>query len=326
MTSTLGAPSLDHQCILGSSNLTQVQLDLNLLTALDALLEEGSVGGAADRLHVSAPAMSRTLARIRRATGDQILVRTGRRMVPTPRAQALRADVHAVVVRAELLLRPEGDLDLDTLARTFTLQCHDAVFDAIGPRLLQVVAASAPHVSLRLLAEAPVDTHELRRGEIDLAIGSAAPTLPDVAAETLDHRRLVAAVRSGHPLVQREVDVTAYAGADHLLVSRRGRLHDVIDDRLAALGLHRRVVASAPTTSSALLLASHTDLVVALPEGAGEPLVSKLELRTFPIPLDLPTVPVIMSWHHRYDDDRGHRWLRELVRELLRPAAPLDPG
>ena len=103
-----------------------MQLDLNLLTALDALLEEESVTGAAERLHLSAPAMSRSLGRLRRATGDQILVRNGRIMRPTPRAVALRAEVRALVLRSREVLTPEAPLDLAALRRTFTLRAHDA--------------------------------------------------------------------------------------------------------------------------------------------------------------------------------------------------------
>ena len=163
------------QCMFGTASITQMQLDLNLLTALDALLEEGSVAGAADRLHLSAPAMSRQLGRIRRSTGDQILVRTGRTMTPTPHALAVRAEVHALVQRANGVLSPERELDLATLERTFTLQWHDAVLTAIGPSLLATVQAQAPGVRLRLLAEARTDTNDLRHGQVDLEIGSAEP-------------------------------------------------------------------------------------------------------------------------------------------------------
>src|SRR5919199_290295 len=104
-----------------------MQLDLNLLTALDALLEEGSVTGAAERLRLSAPAVSRTLGRIRRLTGDDILVRTGRTMTPTPYALAVREQVGDLVRQANAVLAPRRELDLATLTRTFTLRCHDAI-------------------------------------------------------------------------------------------------------------------------------------------------------------------------------------------------------
>lgn len=135
-----------------------MQLDLNLLTALDALLEEGSVGGAAARLHVTAPAMSRSLGRIRKATGDQILVRTGRSMVPTTRALAMRAQVHALVQQAHQLLSAQQELDLAALERVFTVRWHDALTAACGTALFTAVHRQAPGVQLRLSPEPGTDT------------------------------------------------------------------------------------------------------------------------------------------------------------------------
>lgn len=301
-----------------------MQLDLNLLTALDALLEEGSVAGAAARLHLSAPAMSRTLGRIRRVTGDRILVRTGRTMTPTPYALAVREEVHALVQHVHAVLAPERDLDLDTLERTFTLRCHDAITTAIGPGLLAAVRDQAPGVALRLLAEATTDTNDLRHGRVDLAIGSAEAVFPDIRLETIGHDRLVIAVRPDHPFVHGELTVERYARAHHTTVSRRGRLRDPIDDALEARGLRRRVVAAAPTSAAALHFVRESDMVVAVPEYVCRPMVSALGLRTVPIPLDLPPVPIIHAWHQRYDGDKAHAWLRGHVRETLR--AVYRPG
>jgi DNA-binding transcriptional LysR family regulator len=118
-----------------------MRLDLNLLTALDALLEEGSVAGAAQRLHLSSPAMSRTLTRIRRATDDAILVRTGRSMTPTPYAIAIRANVRRLVEQAHAVLSPQRDVDPASLDRTFHLRWHDALTELAGPTLLTAVRA-----------------------------------------------------------------------------------------------------------------------------------------------------------------------------------------
>jgi len=294
-----------------------MHLDLNLLTALDALLEEGSVSGAAARLYLSEPAMSRTLGRIRRATGDQILVRTGRTMTPTPHALALRGEVHTLVQHAYAVLAPAHELDLATLERTFTLRCHDAITTALGPPLLATLQSHAPGVALRLLAEASTDTNDLRHGQIDLEIGSAEPSLPEISFETIGHARLVVAVRPDHPLTDGDLTIDRYAQARHIIVSRRGRLHDPIDDALAARGLRRRVVAAAPTSTAALHIVRHSDLVVVVPAYICRPSVSTLGLRTLPLPLVAPPVAINQAWHHRYDADQAHTWLRGQVRDIL---------
>ncbi|WP_329347778.1 LysR family transcriptional regulator [Streptomyces sp. NBC_01261] len=295
-----------------------MQLDLNLLAALDALLEEGSVQGAAARLHVTSPAMSRSLGRIRKATGDQILVRTGRHMTPTTRALAMRTQVHALVQQAHHLLSAQTELDLARLERVFTVRWHDALTTTCGTALIAAVHRQAPGVQLRLTAEPGDDTPELRRGEVDLASSAGPPSLPDIRHRLIGHDRLVLAVRPDHTLTQQPVTPERYAAADHLTVSRRGLLHNRIDDALNTLGHKRRVIASAPTTATALQLARDTDLVVTLPDAATRSTRNQLGLTTLPVPLDLPEVPLHLLWHQRHDNDPAHTWLRETATQTLR--------
>ncbi|MEW1691453.1 LysR family transcriptional regulator [Streptomyces sp. NPDC091265] len=302
-----------------------MQLDLNLLTALDALLEEGSVAGAAARLHVTSPAMSRSLGRIRKATGDQILVRTGRSMVPTTRALAMRAQVHVLVQQAHHLLSAQQELDLAALDRVFTVRWHDALTTACGTALATAVHRQAPGVRLRLSAEPGTDDAELRRGEVDLESSSSAPAIPDIRHHLVGKDRLVAAVRPGHPLTEGPLSLERYAATEHLTVSRRGSLRDPIDDALTAQGLERRVVAAGPTAAFALQLARDSDLVVTLPDAVTRTAREQLGLVTLLPPLPLPGVPLYLLWHQRYDDDRAHTWLRglatETVQELFVPPA-----
>ncbi|MFB6821666.1 LysR substrate-binding domain-containing protein [Streptomyces virginiae] len=295
-----------------------MQLDLNLLTALDALLEEGSVAGAAARLHVTSPAMSRSLGRIRKATGDQILVRTGRSMVPTTRALAMRAEVHALVQQAHHLLSAQRELDLAALERVFTVRWHDALTAACGTTLIGAVHRRAPGVRLRLSAEPGTDDAELRRGEVDLESSAGAPTLPDIRHRLVGRDRLIVAVRPGHPLTEGTLDLERYAAAEHVTVSRRGSLRDPVDDALTAHGRERRVVAAGPTTAFALQLALDTDLVVTLPDAVTRTARDRLGLVTLSPPLPLPDVPLYLLWHQRYDDDRAHTWLRDLATETVR--------
>ncbi|WP_199565561.1 LysR family transcriptional regulator [Spongiactinospora rosea] len=292
-------------------------MDLNLLTALDALLEENSVAGAAERLNLSAPAMSRTLGRIRRIMGDQILVRTGRTMIPTPHALAIRDEVHHLVQQARGLLQREHELDLAHLNRVFSVRGHDAVTAVIGPGLTTAFREQAPGVSIRLLAEATTDTNELRHGRVDLEIGSTEPALPEISHVTVGHDRLVAAVGPGHPLATGDLTAERFAGADHIIVSRRGRLKDPLDDLLKQRGLRRRVVASVPSSTAGLYMAAGNELVVAVPEHMCAPTIGMLGLRVRPLPFDLPPVPIIMAWHQRYDNDRAHMWLRDRIRDAL---------
>jgi DNA-binding transcriptional LysR family regulator len=301
-----------------------VHVDLNQLMALDALLEENSVAAAADRLHLSPPAMSRTLSRIRRATGDDILVRAGRTMTPTPRALELREETRELVRRATAVLTPPRTLDLDTLDRVFTIRSHDALAAALAPPLTAVLGAAAPGVQIRLLAEPSADVADLARGHTDLEIGASGPSRPEIAAETIGTDHMAVIFRAGHQLADGELTSERLAAASHVTVSRRGRLHGVIDDALAERGLTRRVVASLPTSSAALDLAACTDLVTTVAEQVCRPVWTRLGLLARAFPFAVPAVPLILTWHHRNDTDPAHTWLRAQVRHALHTI--LDTG
>ena len=292
-------------------------LDLNLLVALDVLLEEQSVQGAARRLHLSEPAMSRTLGRIRKALGDPVLVRAGRRMVPTPHALAVRAEVSAVVERARALFAPGRGTDLRAVSRTFTIIGHDALAALYGARLLARAAAEAPGIRIRFLAESHVDAPVLRQGTADLEIGVIDSTAPEVHHELLYEDRMVGVVRAGHPLLEGELTPERFAGeAGHLIVSRRGKLHGPVDAALAELGLERRVVGTVGTFPASLFVLRDTDLIGLISYWT-VPLAATLGLVVFDVPLRLPALKLGLAWHPRHDADPAHAWLRACVRELL---------
>lgn len=299
-------------------------VDLNLIEALDALLTENSVTRAAERLHTSAPAMSRSLARLRRAFGDPLLVRAGRDLVPTPRALELRGEVNAVAARARALFAPSRDADPRTAVRMFDLQVSDMLSTTFVPSLIDDLKAQAPGISLRLRPESVEDVPALREGLVDLQIGIIRPGDPEIRSETLGTQTLVGAVRAEHPLATKAVTPRRFAAADHIVVSRRGRAHGPIDQRLAEQGLRRRVVAVVPTFANALFMARATDAVCVAPAGLGRPMLDILGLRTFPIPLDLPVLTLDMAWHPRNHHDRTHRLLRDRTRRLMTAAGGAD--
>ncbi|HET6355632.1 LysR family transcriptional regulator [Streptomyces sp.] len=296
--------------------VTQSSLDLNLLVALDVLLDESSVSGAAARLHLSEPAMSRALGRIRKALGDPVLVRAGRTMVPTPHALAIRGEVRAVVEQARGIFTAGGQVDLRALSRTFTVLAHDTLAAAFGAALFARVGAEAPGVRLRFLMESHVDAPALREGVADLEAGVIDTRSPEVHVEHLFDDRMLGVVRPGHPLLRGRLTPERFAAADHLIVSRRGRMQGPIDTALAELGLTRRVVGSVGTYPSSLFILLGSDLV-GLVATRARPLTDTLGLETFEIPLPLPTLPFGLAWHPRNDADPAHAWLRACARELL---------
>src|SRR5690349_16627861 len=207
--------------------------DLNLLVTLDVLLREGSVARAAERLRLSPSAMSRALARLRAATGDPLLVRAGRGLVPTPRALELRARVSQLVQDAEAVLRPTDKIDIKQLVRTFTLRTSEGFVETFGPGLLERVSTDAPRVRLRFLQKAHKDSNPLREGNVDLETGVVDnATGPEVRAQALFRDRLVGVVRAGHPLSKGRITPARYASGKHISVSRGGPDTEPIDEAL----------------------------------------------------------------------------------------------
>lgn len=299
----------------------QPTVDLNLLLALDVLLREGSVTAAADKLHLSVPAMSRTLGRIRKAFGDPILVRSGRGLVPTPRALALREGVSALVEQAQALLSVGARLDPATLDREFTVLSNESMASTHGAALISAVRAAAPGVRLRFLAEGHQDTAALREGSLDLEIGVFGALPPELRVQALTTEHLVVVMRAGHPLARRPLTPARFAAAEHLGVSRRGRVAGPLDTALAELGLTRRVAATAPTFGAALAMVRHTDLITLAPAQHAAALGPALGLTHLDSPVPLEPVPVAMAWHRRFEADPAHRWLREQAAAVFRSSA-----
>jgi len=294
--------------------------DLNLLATLAVLLAEGNVARAAERLRLSPSAMSRQLARLRQTTGDPLLVRAGRGLVPTPRALELRDRADALVQEVESVLRPARTLDLARLERTFTLRTRDGFVENFGPALIARVAAQAPGVRLRFMPKPDKDNAPLRDGSVDLETGVVGQrTGPEMRAQALLRDRFVGVVRAAHPLARGRVTPARYARCEHIVVSRRGEDRTAIDDALDSLGLARRVVTIVDAFASALALARETSLVASVPEQHTGRL--RAGMHTFELPLALPAFTVSLLWHPRMHADPAHRWLRDCVREVCTQAA-----
>lgn len=289
--------------------------DLNLLVTLDVVLAEGNVARAARRLGLSPSAMSRALARLRTATGDPLLVRAGRGLVPTPRAMELRDRAGQIVQEAVALLRPAAEPDLGTLARTFTLGTREGFVENFGAALVARVASDAPRVRLRFVERTGKDSTSLRDGSVDLATGAIGSGIsPEVRVQAIFRDHFVGVVRTGHALVRGRVTPERLAAAHHVLVSQRGAERTQVDDALEAIGLARTVATIVSSFSTALALARASDLVAIVPERHTGSLRSGMH--TFTVPLALPGITVSMLWHPRMHADPAHQWLRRCIREV----------
>jgi DNA-binding transcriptional LysR family regulator len=291
--------------------------DLNLLVTLDVLLAEGSVARAAKRLRLSPSAMSRALARLRQTTGDPLLVRAGRGLVPTRRALELRERVGQLVQDGQAALRPVDKLNLKQLVRTFTLRTSEGFVESFGPGLIARVSKEAPGVRLRFMQKPDRESTPLRDGSVDLETGVVGTmTGPEVRTQALFRDRFIGVVRKKHPLSRGKITPARYVAGGHILVSRQGFDKGPIDEALESLGLQRQIVTVVGGFATALALARSSDLIATVPERHTKALHAGMH--SFPLPVPMPEITVSLLWHPRLDADPAHRWLRGCVRDACK--------
>jgi DNA-binding transcriptional LysR family regulator len=297
-------------------------LDLNLLRVFDAVMAEGSLTRAAERLAITQPAASHALKRLHATVGEELLLRTAFGMRPTARAEALWPQVRAALTQLQGAFSPPS-FDPGRDAATFNIAMADATAAMLLPDLISAIESVRALANIRVL---PLTTRDPRRlveeADADLAVGYFPNAIAAIVAQggdaTLHHRQLyateyVCVMRHDHPLADRELTLETFVEAHHLLVTFSGRAHGFVDEALAALGRQRRIVLTVNQFATAGSVVARSDLLTVLPRqflpatGVEHRLVQK------PLPLALASVNVEMMWHLRKDDDPAHRWLRERV-------------
>jgi DNA-binding transcriptional LysR family regulator len=295
--------------------------DLSLLVSLDALLQEGGVTGAARRVGLSTPAMSHCLARIRERLGDPILVRAGRGMVLTPRAVALKPQVHQAVEAARAALAPPRPFLAQELDRAFVVHATDYVLTVLGATVDRLLREEAPKAVLRVVPNSADDAAQLREQGSDLAVGIYGDLPPEMRARTLLTDRFVCVVRKGHPLLLKRFTLGQFVAGMHLQVAPRGRPGGYIDDVLRERGLTRTVARAVPYFHAALQLAAETDYLLTVSERVARRFADALSLTVLEVPLPLRPYALSLVWHPRLDADEGHRFMRDVWVRAAQQAA-----
>ncbi len=295
--------------------------DMGLLVSLDALLQEGSVTGAARRVGLSTPAMSHALARIRERLSDPILVRSGRGMVLTPRALALKDQVHSVVTEARRALAPERPFVASELARTFAVHASDYVLTILGTSVDRILREEAPNACVRFVPNTPDDPALLRDQGSDLAVGIYGDLPQEMRSRQLLTDRFVCVVRRGHARAKKRFTLEQFVGIPHIQVAPRGKPGGYLDDVLAERGLSRTVARAVPYFVTALQLAAATDYVLTISERIARHFAEPLSLTILEVPVKLRPYALSLVWHPRFDGDAGHRFLREIFLRAATEAA-----
>lgn len=274
--------------------------DLNLLAALDALLRETSVSGAARRLGIGQPAMSAALARLRVLFDDPLLVRTPRGMEATPRAKALAVPLRQTLSELRSLVEPPGAFDPATTQRTFRFSGGDYAGMTVLPPLIEDLQRTASRINIRFrYVEKDSVPQLLDRDELDLALSVVGTLPPRFRTEPLIKESFVCAARVGHPILKGRLTRERFAEADHLLVTERGDEHGCMDELLQRDGLSRRVALTVPSAALVAGALGRSDLVATIARRAGDHIAEQGRIRLFEPPYDAPTWTMSLVWADR---------------------------
>lgn len=296
------------------------KLDLNLLVVLEAIYAEGNLTRAARRLHLSQPALSHALARLREALDDPLFLRKGNRMVPTARTLRLMGPLHEALGLITESIQEGARFDAASSRQEFKLGLRD-VFEATAlPSLLMQLAQCAPAVRIASVrAERRELENDLIDGRLDVALDVLLPLSSDIRREVVSHDRFMVVARKNHPALKRgKISLSDYLAGQHLLVSSRRRGHGFEDQELARLGHERHIAMRCQHYFAACRIAEGTDLLLTMPAQYAQLANAGLNTSLIEVPVELPTLDVYLYWHESRDNDPANRWLRENIMALLK--------
>lgn len=292
------------------------KLDLNLLVTLETLLVEQNVTRAAERLHLSQPAVSTQLSRLRELFDDPLLLPMQRGMAPTAKALALLDPLRQALDQVRASLAEHRHFDPMKAQLTLAIACTDYVQTTVIPPLVVALQKRAPAVRIALRhLDPPQLEAQMRSGEVDLALMTPAHGPSSLRSRPLFDERYVLIGRPRHPRLRRGMSVAQFAQLDHVIVSLRGGdFTTPVDDGLAALGYRRNVALSAASFLVVPEIVAHSDLVALVPERLVRERRETLTIVECPLPV--PGFAVHMLWHERNHGHSGQRWVREVVMEV----------
>lgn len=290
------------------------QIDLNLLLVLDAIYAEGSITGAGARLHLTQPAVSHALARLRDLLGDPLFVRSGRHMVQTPLARALMEPLRRALRGLEIALTEAARFEPATARQRFTIGLRDTFEPLVLPPLMRRVARAAPNVRI---ATARFERRELEAelasGRLDIALDILLPHGDAVRRRRLGVDRMVVVARRRHPRLRGRLDLKTYLSLGHVVASSRRAGPGVEDVALARRGLERDVRLRCQHYYAACLVVEQSDLVLTAPEHSVRVANLQSGNRILPLPFEVPELDVNLYWHANVDDEPANRWLRDQI-------------
>lgn len=292
--------------------------ELTLLYVFDAIMTEGSITRAAERLNMTQPAVSNAVSRMRHAWKDPVFVKKGRQIEPTSYALSLWDQVRGPMHELSRAVTTTG-FDPATSRRKFRIALADMMLDLLWPPLVSKLEQDAPGIDLHAVPYTLGGAHmQLREAQVDLAIGMLTEHDHSLRSTWLADSGYVLAMREDHPLAGRPITLEEFLDARHLLISLSGDTHGPVDSALDRMGLSRRVAVTVNHFPAIPALLQTSDLITALPDGMMQDEQLRKGLWLTRLPIEVDPISVYLIWHARHDREPGLIWMRSLVEYLIR--------
>ncbi len=294
------------------------RVDLNLFTIFDAIYRDGGITPASKRLHLSQPAVSHALARLRELLDDPLFERRGHDMVPTPLARSIAANVAISLGGLEQLLQRTGRFDPATSQRSFTVAMREVNELPFLPLLIERLQREAPLVDIAIVRIDRRDLEEdLQSGEIDLALDVGLPLSHEVRRERVSAEPLAVLARSDHPSIRGELSTAAYLAMEHVLITGRRRGGGYEDIALGRLGMSRRIRVRCQHHAAACEIVARSELLATMAHSQAQLGSRQRDTQLLPFPVEIPPLEMFLYWHANADADPGSQWLRGLLLALV---------
>ena len=290
---------------------------LTLIPVFDAIISEGNLSRAAERLGVTQSAVSQALARLRKLTNDPLFESHGRGVRPTPRALEIAGHARAALTHANAAFTPRT-LDIASLKRTFIIDIGGGFDALILPKLYKVLAKAAPGVRCLVSNTRGGDLlSELKYGETELALDFQPADAEGISSERLGEATPVVVARTGHPALKQGLTKSLYLQLPHAALAwTRSTVISGVALELDRLGMQTKIAMSVPTVTAVGALVASSELIATMSRYAARSLAGLYRLEQHPLPFRMPPLAFYLLWHERFDDDAGHRWLRSTISEL----------
>jgi DNA-binding transcriptional LysR family regulator len=309
-------------------------IDLNQLVLFQQLMVERRVSKVAENLGLTQPAVSNTLAKLRRQFGDDLFVRTPAGMVPTPFAEQLAEPIGYALGMIHSGLNQHSRFDPASVKRSVTIGMTDIGEIVFLPKLVERLRQEAPGVSLVTVRTTATSLRDdMEAGKVDLAIGPLPQLKAGFFQRRLFRQRYVCLFRKGHPLDRKRLSLADFKAAEHLVIVSAGTGHGKVDDLIRRAGVERNVRLTVPHFVSVGHILRRSDMLATVTERLANSLVEPFDLSFRPHPVDLPEIAINLFWHAKVHRSPAHQWLRGVVFDLFgedrataRPSAIVRDG